>query len=150
MEEISLVKYTDDLYEFVYEVRKMAFYDYVDECYAWREEDQRLRYADYMERTRDVARIIRLGDKNVGLLVAYPKDGRYFIETICLMPECRGKGVGTKVLQDELDAHADLDVDIQHYKSNPVSSLYERLGFVRVGETENHYQMTKPASRPKK
>lgn len=147
MEEISLVKYTDDLYEFVYEVRKMAFYDYVDECYTWDEGDQRERYAAYMERVGDVARIIKVDGKNVGLLVAYPKDGRYFIETICLMPECRGRGIGTKVLQDELDAHQDLDIDIQHYKNNPARKLYDRLGFVQVGETENHYQMCKPASR---
>lgn len=149
MEEISLVTYTDDLYEFVYEMRKLAFYDYVEQCYGWNEGDQRQRYMDYIDRVKKIARIVRVNGENAGLLVAYPKDGRYFIETFCLMPEYRGKGIGTKVLQDEINAHADSDIDIQHFKSNPVSSLYERLGFQRVGETENHYQMVRPASRSK-
>lgn len=147
MEEISLVPYTDDLYELVYEMRKMAFYEYVKACYGWDEGEQRQRYADYIDRTHDDVRVIRMGEKNVGILVAYPRDnGKYFIETICLMPECRGKGIGTKILEDEIAAHGDQDIEIQHYKQNPAGELYARLGFERVGETENHYQMERKAS----
>ena len=33
------------------------------------------------------------------------------------------------------------DIEIQYFKQNPVARLYERLGFIKNGETRFHYQM---------
>ena len=57
--EVSLVAYTDNDYEFVYEVKKNAYKKYVEECWgSWVDEDQRKyfekfatikSYVDYLE-----------------------------------------------------------------------------------------------------
>ena len=42
MENITLKKYTDDYYDFVYEVKKNAYKKYVEECWGtWNEKTKR-------------------------------------------------------------------------------------------------------------
>jgi ribosomal protein S18 acetylase RimI-like enzyme len=56
---------------------------------------------------------------------------------IALLPEHRGEGLGTTIMRDLLDeaAAAGKALSIHVEKFNPAQRLYERLGFVRVGET---------------
>jgi len=58
------------------------------------------------------------------------------IVDIALLPEHRGRGVGTALLKDLLDeaAAAGKAVTIHVEKFNPAMSLYRRLGFVAAGE----------------
>ena len=50
IEMIHLVPYTDDDYEFVYEVKKNAYKKYVEECWgSWVEEDQRAYFEKFIE-----------------------------------------------------------------------------------------------------
>lgn len=67
---------------------------------------------------------------------------------IALLPEWRGKGIGTKLLRDilaEADA-AGVPVTIHVEQFNPARRLYERLGFVEVGAGEVYVLMErKPA-----
>ena len=53
-ENIKLVPYTDDDYEFVYEVKKNAYKKYVEECWsAWIEEDQRTYFEKFITTVKD-------------------------------------------------------------------------------------------------
>ena len=58
------------------------------------------------------------------------------IMDIALLPEYRGKGIGTQLLRDLLDegARTGKRVSIHVEKNNPALSLYVRLGFVPVGD----------------
>ena len=66
-ENITLVPYTDEDYEFVYEVKKNAYKKYVEECWgAWVEEDQRKYYERFINAVRNNAVIIMDGDNRIG------------------------------------------------------------------------------------
>ena len=145
-ETISLIPYTDDNYEFVYEVKKNAYKKYVEECWgSWIEEDQREYFKKFITAVRNNAYIIMNGKTRIGFYNGEVlTNGNYEVGNICIIPEYQGKGIGTRILKDKLEENKDRDIEIQYFKQNPVGKLYERLGFVPSGETEFHYQMMKP------
>ena len=142
---IKLIPYTDDNYEFVYEVKKDAYKKYVEECWgSWVEEDQRNFFKQYIDTFKYTILIIMDGDNKIGFYNGELLDnGNYEIGNICIIPEYQGKGIGTKILKEKIDENKDKNIEIQYFKQNPVGKLYERLGFIPSGETEFHYQMIK-------
>ncbi len=146
VDTIKLVPYTDDNYEFVYEVKKNAYKKYVEKCWgAWIEEDQRNYFVKFITTVKPNAFIIMNGDQKIGFYNGEVlENGNYEIGNICIIPEYQGKGIGTKLLKEKLEENKDRDVEIQYFKQNPVGSLYARLGFVPNGETQFHYQMIRP------
>lgn len=145
-ETISLIPYTDNDYEFVYEVKKNAYKKYVEECWgSWIEEDQRNYFEKFITGVKNNAYIIMNGKVRIGFYNGEVlENGNYEVGNICIVPEYQGKGIGTKILKEKLEEYKDRDIEIQYFKQNPVGSLYERLGFVPNGETQFHYQMMKP------
>lgn len=145
-EKVNLVPYTDEDYEFVYEVKKDAYKKYVEECWgAWIEEDQRKYFENFINNVRDNAFIIMSGDTKIGFYNGEVlENGNYEVGNICIIPEYQSKGIGTKILKDKLEEYKNYDIELQYFKQNPVGNLYRRLGFVPDKEKEFHYTMIKP------
>lgn len=145
MEEYILEPYTDEYYDFVYEVKKNAYIKYVEECWGkWNEEDQKEYFKKFIETYKGSSYIIKIGDKAIGFYNDEElEDGSYEVGNICIIPEYQGKGIGTNILKQKLEEHKNQDIKIQFFKQNPVGILYKRLGFVQNGETQFHYQMIK-------
>ncbi len=81
--------------------------------------------------------IITLNDVPAGrLYIDYRKDAIHIID-IALLPEYRGKGVGTSILRGILNEGraSGLPVRIHVEQFNPAMSLYKRLGFRKTAET---------------
>ena len=149
---IQLIPYTDEDYEFVYEVKKNAYKKYVEECWgSWIEEDQRAYFEKFISAVKDNAYIIVDENKKIGFYNGEILDnGNYEVGNICIIPEYQGKGIGTLILKEKIEENKDRDIDIQYFKQNPVGSLYERLDFVKSGETQFHYQMIRQKQNIKK
>lgn len=145
-EKVNLVPYTDEDYEFVYEVKKDAYKKYVEECWgAWIEEDQRKYFENFINNVRDNAFIIMSGDTKIGFYNGEVlENGNYEVGNICIIPEYQSKGIGTKILKDKLEEYKNYDIELQYFKQNPVGILYRRLGFIPDKEKEFHYTMIKP------
>jgi ribosomal protein S18 acetylase RimI-like enzyme len=60
-----------------------------------------------------------------------------------VLPDWQGKGIGTTVIQRMIEGaqKAEKPFRLQVFKVNPARKLYERLGFIKTGETETHIQM---------
>ena len=95
-EDIRLVKYTDEDYKFVYEVKKIVYKKYVEQCWGtWNEEEQKKYFDIFINKVRDNAFIILKGNIKIGFYNGQLLDnGNYEIGNICLLPEYRGKGIG--------------------------------------------------------
>jgi ribosomal protein S18 acetylase RimI-like enzyme len=70
-------------------------------------------------------------------------DDQIRIVDIALLPECRGTGIGSRLLHQVLDraAAAEKPVTIHVERFNPAMSLYKRLGFEHVDEHGVYYLM---------
>jgi ribosomal protein S18 acetylase RimI-like enzyme len=89
--------------------------------------------------------LIWLGSKpnvNVGIYQAYPiDDGEWwFIAEIALKPECRGKGIGTWLITEDMLKHDKIVLFVDMYNTK-ARRLYERLGFKKVSKEQNRYIM---------
>jgi ribosomal protein S18 acetylase RimI-like enzyme len=78
-----------------------------------------------------------------GRLYLEARDDSLHIVDIALMPDWRGMGVGAAIL-NALKALAEaggLRLALFVEKFNPALSLYRRLGFVEIGDTDVYFEM---------
>lgn len=140
----SLRTITEQDYDFIYQVKKDAYQKYVEINFGeWKDELQREFFKAFMEKFKEGARIIIFQGIDIGFFNECETDYIYEIGNICIIPEYQNQGIGTAILQDVIEKHADKEIRLQYFKQNPVGKLYERLGFRQCGETEYHYQMRK-------
>jgi ribosomal protein S18 acetylase RimI-like enzyme len=139
---ISLRPVTDDDYEYLYALNEQTMREYAEQTYGpWNETVVRGIFA---ERWRpESIRIVVIDGQDGGMLEVIPGETSVQLANIRVAPEHQGKGIGTRLISEVLrDAHGrGLPVTLRVLKVNPARHLYERLGFVVVGETEPHYLM---------
>ena len=123
--------------------------NYVEEYFGeWDDNVQIKMFADIMEKDAKRTYIITIDGKMVGFF----SDGEdneegYHPNNLCLLPECRGKGIGSDILNKVLNKHKHKDILLRVFKSNPAQNLYKRMGFEIYDETKSHYLMIKKNNR---
>lgn len=130
-------------YEFVYELKKLCYHDYVEALWGWNEDDQRARFAQFMEEGAGEMMAILLKDGQAVGMTNCEFSGADTLDicNICLLPQCRGRGIGTALLGRYIAQNTRPTLTLQVYKDNPARRLYERLGFCVYEETDTHYRM---------
>jgi len=88
----------------------------------------------------DYYKIIICDNKKVGCCLVLKKDDGVILDEIYLEEEYRNKGIGTNIIKNILQNNA--IVYLWVYKKNiKAISLYEKLGFNIIKETESRYYM---------
>ena len=98
----------------------------------------------YHERYPDAAyEIILVGQQPVGRLYVARLDEEIRIIDITILPEYRNAGIGTSIIESLLAEAAKSEKPVRVYVEsfNPSLRLFERLGFIRVGEHGVHFLM---------
>jgi len=126
--------------EFIFECIKCALGPYVVQTFGpWDEQWQR----DYFRRTTNPTthEILELNGEPVGCLLVSEADDRLDLHRILILPAFQNRGIGSRVIADVLQfARAKgKPVRLQVFRVNPARRLYERMGFVLVGETPDSY-----------
>jgi len=87
--------------------------------------------------------IVELAGDAVGYFKLLELDDHCFLEGIYLAAEARGRGLGTRILEDLADgcAQTGKPLRLQVIRTNPARRLYRRLGFIVTGETDTHLSM---------
>ena len=90
--------------------------------------------------------IIELDGVAIGRLMVSRHQPAAVLVDIALLPEHRGKGIGSNLIGDLIQQcnREKLPLRLQVLKTNPALHLYERLGFNRTGEDQIYVQMEKP------
>lgn len=98
---------------------------------SWSTAEERENYYRLNRFNLQYTRIILVNGQKAGRLTASQNNKILTIENIHLLPEFHGSGLGTKVISDIIETALSkgLAVELKCLKTNPVSSLYERLGF---------------------
>lgn len=79
-----------------------------------------------------------------GRLITQQSKDSILIVDIALLPEYRGAGIGTAVMQNLMRyaAQINLPIILRVEFFNPALNLYARLGFVKTGEMSIYHEMT--------
>ena len=88
----------------------------------------------------DDYKVICINDKKVGCLLVANKDDGVLLDEIYLEEKYRNKGIGTSIIKKILSSYN--IVYLWVYKLNTRAlSLYKKLGFKIIDETETRYYM---------
>ncbi len=142
--EYSFRNCTVNDFDFLFELKKQNFKWYVDKIWGWKDDEQKERLKQDLEEHLSHKRIILIDNKPVGIYVVHiTENGDLFINEISILREYQNKGIGRKILEEQLKENQSKGIRtiLQVFKDNPAKSLYEKLGFKVYGETETHYQM---------
>lgn len=135
-------------FDFLYELRQVTMKGYVQAIWGWDGLAQQERFAASFNPAH--SQIIVVGDRDAGELTLEEREDDLYLKGIYILPVYQNQGVGTAVLHHLLaQAQARRQpVSLQVFKVNPARQLYERLGFIIVGESEPYYFMkVEPAER---
>jgi GNAT superfamily N-acetyltransferase len=142
MDDLTLRKATPSDSEFAYLTKRAAFSEYVEKVWGWDEDEQRQLHEQRY--TVQDFRVINLAGTDVGILAFVVKPDCVQLNQLFLLPEHQGKGIGRKCmfLIMEKARQLGLPVRLRVLKVNRRAlAFYERLGFVRTGETDTHILM---------
>jgi GNAT superfamily N-acetyltransferase len=106
--------------------------------------------AEMEERVRshwDEARVIELDGRPIGLWKLWCQPEVWWILQVQLMPEQQGLGIGAALIRGLIAqaGSAGVELRLKVLKTNPARRLYERLGFVIVGDDEHGFEMRRQA-----
>ncbi len=142
--EYSFRDCTLEDFDFLFNLKKENFKWYVDKIWDWKDDDQQERLRQDLKEHLKHKRIILIDNKPVGVYAVHTTEiGDLFINEISIVKEYQGKGIGRKILEEQLKENQKngIRTTLQVFKDNPAKKLYEQLGFKVYGETETHYQM---------
>jgi len=89
--------------------------------------------------------LIFVDGEPVGRILVFRESGANRLVDIALLSAFRSQGIGTQLLRDLIgqSAREGLAVRLQVLKTNRAKHVYERLGFVEIGEDGMYVQMEK-------
>jgi ribosomal protein S18 acetylase RimI-like enzyme len=96
-------------------------------------------------------RVIKAGPRDIGWMQIAEQVGRLHLRQLHLISAARGKGVGTRLIQDLFRRAVALGkpVTLEVMHGNPAKRLYERLGFKRSGrDADKIHMIWRPPGRP--
>jgi len=144
MLNVTLRKATAEDSEFVFCVKKAALGEYIEQTWGWDEDFQRRFHNDDYEPAR--TKIIVANGSDAGWMLIAESDAEIQLQEIYLHPNHQRKGIGSHLI-GLLLTKADAEqkpVKLSVLKVNQRARLlYERLGFLRCGETETHDLMSR-------
>lgn len=138
---ISTRKATDDDKAFLWKLKVASLRPYLAQVYGWDDNTQ----FGYFENGfhPEAIQIIQYDGQHVGMYELQENVNAWFIAGIMVLPEFQNKGIGSTIIQRIIDdiAVTNKPLRLQVFKVNPARRLYERLGFVKLGESKTHIQM---------
>lgn len=140
----NFCEYKDKYFDILYKIKKEGFKWYVEKIYGWNEEVQINFFKNFIEEHRNDIKVIKFEGKIIGIFTNYnSEDNENFIDLFCIDKKYQGKGIGTKILEEQLkkDKENKVNTVLQVFKENKARFLYEKVGFKIYEETETHYKM---------
>jgi ribosomal protein S18 acetylase RimI-like enzyme len=109
------------------------------------ENTERAKFAEFFDRAH--TQIIVVDGMDAGWLTVFRDPGGIKLDSIYLSSERQRGGVGTELIKELVKEAASLraTVSLSVAKINPARKLYERLGFVVIGEDTHKVYMESAA-----
>lgn len=128
-------------HDVIYALKAQSIRPYVEKIWGW---DERYQQNDFDKEFSQIEqfKVIEINGKFIGFVQCYWEHSRCHVVEIRLLPEYRGKGISSGVLKalQEICIAQGRKIQIGCFKENDrAKNLYEKLGFIPIGETDTHY-----------
>jgi GNAT superfamily N-acetyltransferase len=142
--KFPLLQKSAEALRYSFEAKRAALGPYITERWGWDEQFQldahllRFHEKPFFRILQDLR---EAGTVSVMALADHIRFGEFY-----LFPDSQRKGLGSRILKHCLglaDRKA-RPVKLEYLKWNPVGALYQRYGFIVVGETDSHWLMERP------
>ena len=137
---------TPDDHDLMYALKAESVRPYVERIWGWDEDYQRKDFdADFSHIKQ--FNVIEVAGKFAGFVQYYFEYPYFEVVEIHLLPEYRGKGIGSDILRylQKICIAQDRNIRIGCFKENHrAKSLYQKLGFMQTQETDTHYILEYP------
>jgi len=132
---------TEEDFDFLYAMHIATMKDYVDQIWGW---DDAYQEALFRERfIPNQIQVITFEGKDIGMISLEERTDDVFLRAIEILPTHQGQDIGTRIIQEIIDdaASKQKPVILSVLNVNPAKSLYERLGFSVIEETDPRFFM---------
>ena len=132
-------------FELLYELHEATMRDYVHATWGWDDQFQLVHFRKHF--VPEHLSIVVVDGHDAGVVSVETRPADIFLGNVELHPRVQRRGIGAALLRRIVEgAEArHVPVRLQVLKVNVgARRLYQRLGFVVVGETETHYDMRYP------
>ena len=144
MKAYTLSAATQQDFDFVYQLKKIAYREYIEQTWGWDDQFQMKFHKDNFSAGN--TKIIKADDQPIGSVDVKEEDTSIFISGLYLLPVYQSQGIGTKIMQDLIkEAEAKkkrLELEVLKVNSK-AQKLYQRLGFKMEGSDKEKYFMYK-------
>ena len=129
--------------EMIYLLKSQNLRPYVEKIWGWDEDFQRERFKEGFEKT-DNFQIVEVEGKFAGFFELETHGEVISINNIHLVPEYRGRGIGSAIIRDILSNKSVERTRVRCFRTNAgARELYLRMGFTLVSESETHFLFEK-------
>ncbi len=135
-------KYED--WELTFEFKKDGLKKYVEKIWGWDEKIQKKMHKENFDPRK--TEIIHSENNEIGYWTIRTSDSEIYLENLILGKEFQNIGFGTKImgLIIQKSENEKRPIGLRVLKENKrAKKFYENLGFEKISESENHYEMKK-------
>ncbi len=142
--DVALAPAAPKHFDFALSLYLRTMQSYTAALMTWDEQKQREAFQAQW-RPQD-ARIVRLGEADIGWLQVETAEAEIWLRSFYIAPEHQRRGVGSEVLRRliEEQAASRKPLALAVLKNNPARRLYERFGFSVIGEDGVKLLMRRP------
>ena len=137
---------TPNDHDVIYALKAESVRPYVEKIWGWDEDYQRKDFDGDFSHIKQF-NVIEVDGKFAGFVQYYFEYPYFVVVEIHLLPEYRGKGIGSDILRylQKICIAQDRKIRIGCFKENHrAKALYQKLGFMQTEETDTHYILEYP------
>ena len=126
--------------DFVIHLHHTTLREYIEPIYSWNESKWTEIISSWFDPEK--IQIIVSGSSDIGILVLLEKPGALHFESISLLTECQGKGIGSAIIQDimAIARSKKLPITLSVLKTNTrAKRLYESFGFQEFKQDQENF-----------
>lgn len=136
-------KYED--WKLTFEFKKDGLKKYVEKIWGWDEKIQKKMHKENFDPKK--TEIIQLENNEIGYWTIRTSDSEIYLENLILGKEFQNIGFGGTKIMDSIIKTSEKEkkpIGLRVLKANKkAKKFYENLGFEKISESENHYEMKK-------
>lgn len=127
----------------LFEIHRAVFHGHIEAIWGWNEEWQWSNFKNEVM-CCDTS-ILELDGRTIGYIQVREEQNQMYVQNIALCQSVQGCGIGSDLVKQLQQRASDRNIllTLSVFRTNDRAlRFYERLGFIRAGQTQSHIEMS--------